>query len=258
MKDLKGKVALVTGIANKRSISFAIAKELAGWGARLVVTFLPLGKEDEAEKFAQLTGQLKPAMVLPLDVTDADSIARLVGEIEKEMGSLGVLVHSMAAAKREELRGRFSEISAEGFLLAQRISAYSLIALVGATRHLMTGKNSSVITLTFIGSERAVKNYNVMGSAKAALESNVRYLAYELGPEGIRVNAISAGPIRTVSASGIKDFLDLLHMSRSFSALKRTVTMEEVAQTVSFLASAQSSGITGQVLFVDGGFNIYG
>lgn len=258
MEDLKGKVALVTGITNKRSIAYAIAEDLAGWGARLVLTHLPLGREGELEKFHQTTGGLKPELVLPLDVTDPASAPAAMGEIEQKLGGLGVLVHSIASAKREELDGRFSDTSPEGFELALRVSAYSLIELVRCARPLMAGKTASVITLTYIGSQRATNHYNVMGAAKAALEANVRYLAFELGTEGVRVNAVSPGPIRTLSASGIRDFLDLLKHGRDYAALQRNITAEEVAHTVSFLASDLASGITGQVVYVDGGFNAYG
>jgi enoyl-[acyl-carrier protein] reductase I len=164
----------------------------------------------------------------------------------------------LAHSKREELGGRHSDISEAGFLLAQQVSAYSLIALTRAARPLMTADGGAIVAMTYIGAARAAVNYNVMGPAKAALESNVRYLAMELGREKIRVNAVSAGPIRTLSASGIKDFLDLLHNAAEKNAFKRNVTLEEVAHTVTFLAGPRSSGITGQVIYVDGGYNIYG
>ncbi|HUJ73234.1 MAG TPA: SDR family oxidoreductase [bacterium] len=258
MQDLQGKVALVTGIANKRSIAYAIAQDFARYGCRLVLCYQPLGRESELEKVQRLTEDLAPALLLPLDVTDPASVAALFEGIQARLGRLDVLVHSISGAKREELGGRHSDISLEGYLLAQHISAYSLISLVRAARPLLAAQGGSVLTLTYIGSERAARNYNVMGSAKAALEANVRYLARELGPEGIRVNAISAGPIRTVSASGITDFLDLLHQAAKLSALKRNITLEEVAHTASFLASSLSSGITGQTVHVDGGYNIFG
>ena len=258
MQDLKGKIALVTGIINKRSIAYATAELFASLGARLVVTYYPTGKEGEEDKIRKLVEGCQPELVLPLDVTDNESVVALVDMIGKKMGRLHVLVHSIASAKREELGGRFSDISLEGFLFAQQVSAYSLIELVREMRPLMAGEGGSVITLTYIGSERAAKNYNVMGSAKAALESNVRYLACEFGEENIRINSVSAGPIRTVSASGVRDFLDLLHHAETYSALKRNITQEEVANTVAFLASSMSSGITGQIVYVDGGFNIHG
>jgi enoyl-[acyl-carrier protein] reductase I len=258
MDDLQGKVALVTGIVNRRSIAYAAAEDLAAQGCRLALTYQPLDREGTQEKIRKLTEGFAPDLLLPMDVTDDASMAAVSGQIRERLGRLDVVLHSVASAKRDELSGRPSEISLEGFLYAQQVSAYSLIALVRHARPLLAVEGGSVITLTYIGSERATVNYNVMGSAKASLESAVRYLAMELGPERIRVNAVSAGPIRTLSASGIKDFLDLLHNAAEKNALKRNVTAEEVAHAVTFLAGPRSAGITGQTLFVDGGFNIYG
>jgi enoyl-[acyl-carrier protein] reductase I len=256
--DLKGKVALVTGIANKRSIAYAIAEDLTHYGCRLAICYQDMDREGGAEKIQKLTQPLNPELLIPFDVSNAESTQSAFRQITERLGKLHVLVHSIAGAQRQELGGRHSEISLEGYLLAQQLSAYSLISLTRAARPLMAQEGGSIVTLTYIGSERAAKNYNVMGSAKAALEANVRYLARELGPERVRVNAISAGPIRTLSASGVKDFLDLLHQAEELSALKRNITAEEVAHTASFLASSLSSGITGQVIYVDGGYSIFG
>ncbi|MCZ6841332.1 MAG: enoyl-ACP reductase [SAR324 cluster bacterium] len=258
MQDLKGKIALVTGIANKRSIAYAIAQDFARYGVRLVIAYQPFGKDSEEQKIKKLTADFRPELLIPLDAASPKSILATIGQIKKKFGRLHVLVHSIAGAKREELAGRFVDTSLEGYLLAQQISAYSLIELTRAARPLMLEEGGSVMTLSYIGSMRVTTNYNVMGSAKAALEANVRYLAHDMGEENIRVNAISPGPVRTLSASGIKDFLFLLHQSRELSALKRNVTTDEIAHTASFLASSLSSGITGQVIFVDGGYNNYG
>ena len=258
MQDLQGKSALVTGVANRRSIAYAIAERLAHHGARLAIAYQPAEKSGAEDKIRKVTDEFGPEFVLPLDVTDPDSVNTLYRTLEETWGHLDILVHSIATAMRDELSGRPSDISLQGYLLAQQVSAYSLIELMRGARPLMTQRGGSVITLTYIGSDRAVPNYNVMGSAKAALEANVRYLAMELGAENIRVNAISAGPIRTVSASGIKDFLGLLHNAAEKAPLKRNVTQEEVAHVAAFLASSLSSGITGQTLFVDAGYNVWG
>lgn len=258
MRDLKGKVALVTGIANRRSIAYAIAKDLASHGVNLVIAYLPLEKDSAAGKITKLTEELKPKLLLSLDVTDPASVKATFKQIKGRFPRLHVLVHCIAGAKREELSGRFVDTSLDGYLLAHNVSAYSLIELVRGAKPLMSKDGGSVITLSYIGSVRTARNYNVMGSAKAGLEANVRYLAADLGEDNIRVNAISAGPIRTLSASGIKDFLDLLHQAKAYSALKRNVTREEVAHAASFLASSLSSGITGQVIYVDGGYNNFG
>ena len=258
MQDLNGKKALILGMANKRSIAFSVAESLHKHGVKLAVTYQPMDKDRAEEKIKGLCEPFAPEILAPLDVTNEDSVKALFSNIEKQWGGLDILIHSVASAKREELAGRFSEISREGFLFAQEVSSYSLIQMTRAALPLMKDRPGSIVTLTYIGAERVSKNYNVMGAAKAALEANVRYLSMELGPEKIRVNAVSAGPIRTLSASGVKDFLDLLHASEERSPLKRNVTQEEVANAVTFLASEMSSGITGQTLYVDSGYNISG
>ena len=257
MQDLQGKTALITGIANKRSIAYGIAERMAQLGVKLAVAYQPMDHKSTEEKIRKVTAPLSPDLVVPLEVSNPESVRSVFDAIGAKFGELNVLVHCIASALREELAGRPSEISRKGFLLAQDISAYSLIELVKNARPLMNG-GGSVMSLTYIGSQRAIQNYNVMGSAKAALEAIVRYLAMELGPDNIRVNSISAGPIRTLSASGIRDFLDLLHNAAEKSALKRNITTEEVANVAAFLASDLSSGITGQNLFVDGGYNVWG
>jgi enoyl-[acyl-carrier protein] reductase I len=229
MQDLRGKTALVTGVANKRSIAFAVAERLAQYGVSLAVAYQPIDADRDEKVRKLVAAAFSPDLVVPLDVSLPGSVQTAFKTLREHWGRLDILVHAIASSKREELAGRPSDISLEGYLFAQRISAYSLLELVREARPLMA-EGGSVVTLTYIGSQRATQNYNVMGSAKAALEANVRYLAMELGPERIRVNAISAGPIRTLSASGIKDFLD-----RSLA-----------------------SGVTGQTVFVDGGYNISG
>lgn len=258
MQDLRDKTALVTGVANKRSIAYAVAERLTQYGCRVAVTYQPLHDERGEEKVRRLVEAFEPALLLPLDVTEPESVSAAFETLQAQFGRLDVLVHSISGARREELGGRFSDTTLEGYLQAQQISAYSLVQLTHAARPLMTEHGGSVIAMSYIGAERAAHNYNVMGSAKAALEANMRYLAMELGTEGVRVNAISAGPIRTLAASGIKDFLDLLHNAADKNALKRNVTQEEVANLAAFLASSLASGITGQTLYVDGGYNIYG
>lgn len=258
MQDLNGKIALVTGVANKRSIAFAIAERLAGHGVSLALAYQPMGKEKSDDKIRRTVDGLSPELLMPMDVSDETSVQGVFDAIREKWGRLDILVHSMATAKREELGGRTTDISLDGYLLAQHISAYSLIELARHARPLMEEHGGSIMSLTYLGSERVVKNYNVMGSAKASLEANTRYLAMELGEKNIRVNTISAGPIRTLSASGIKDFLDLLHNAAEKSALGRNITQEEVAGVAAFLGSSASSGMTGQILYVDGGYNIWG
>lgn len=243
------------GVANERSIAWAIARAFLAHGARLIFTYQ--GERLE-RRVRELTRDVPGALLFPCDVTKDGDLDRLYESVRQETDALHVLVHSIAFAKSEDLSGLYAETSREGFAVAHDISVYSLVAVVQRLRPLLSKEGGSVITMTYMGSERVMPNYNVMGVAKAALEASVRYLASELGPEGIRVNAISAGPIRTLSAKGIRDFNTILKVVEEKSPLRRTTDPEEVGDTAVFLASRMSRGITGEVIHVDGGYHIMG
>ena len=256
--DLRGKKALVTGIANNKSIAWGIAQQLHGAGCELGVTYLPDEKGRFEGKVRELTAPLAPSLFEPLNVQDPAQIEAVFKRVAEQWGSIDVLVHCLAFAGKEELIGDYSAISPEGFSRALEVSAYSLAPICRFAKPLFN-PGGSVITLSYLGSERAIPNYNVMGVAKAALEASVRYLAAELGPEKqVRVNAISAGPIRTLASSAIGGILDMIHNVEEKAPLRRTVSQEEVGNTAAFLASPLSSGITGQVLYVDAGYCITG
>lgn len=255
--DLSGKRALVTGIANNRSIAWGIAQQLHAAGAELAVTYLPDERGKLKQKVEELTAPLAPKLLLPLDVQQPQQIDEAFAAIESTWGGLDILIHCLAFAQKEDLSGDFSAVSLEGFNLALDISAYSLISLSRGAKPLMTN-GGSIITLTYLGGVRVVPNYNVMGIAKAALEMNVRYLAAELGPQNIRVNGISAGPIRTLASSAVGGILDMIHHVEATAPLRRTVTQTEIGNTAAFLASDLASGITGQILYVDSGYCIMG
>ena len=254
--DFTGKVGLVVGVANKRSIAWAIAQSTAARGAKLVLTYQGRFEENVHDLSAGLND---PPLVLPCDVTaDADMDA-VFARIEQEFGGLDFVVHGAAFARKEELSEPFVNTSREGFRLALDISAYSLIALARGAAPLMEKRGGgSIVTLSYLGSERVFPNYNVMGVAKAALEANVRYLAADLGPKNIRVNAISAGPIKTISAMGIGGFSSILNVYRDRAPLRRTVETSEVGDAAAFLLSDAARGVTGEVLMVDGGFHVTG
>ncbi|MEM9503055.1 MAG: enoyl-ACP reductase FabI [Cyanobacteria bacterium P01_E01_bin.43] len=257
MLDLTGKRALVTGIANNRSIAWGIAQQLHAAGADLGVTYLPDAKGKMEKKVKDLVEPLNPSLFLPCNVQDEVQVTETFDAVKEQWGQLDILVHCLAFANRDDLMGDFSETSKAGFQLALDISAYSLVSLSRAAKPLMTD-GGSIVTLTYLGGVKVIPNYNVMGIAKAALEMNVRYLAADLGSSNIRVNGISAGPIRTLASSAVGGILDMIHHVEDIAPLHRTVTQEEVGKAAAFLCSDLSSGVTGQILYVDSGYNIMG
>jgi enoyl-[acyl-carrier protein] reductase I len=257
MLNLTGKNALVTGIANNRSIAWGIAQQLHKAGANLGITYLPDEKGKMEKKVAELVEPLNPSLFLPCDVQNDEQIQSTFETIRSKWGKLDILIHCLAFANKDDLSGDFSQTSRAGFNTALQISTYSLVQLSGAAKPLMT-EGGSILTLSYLGSVRAIPNYNIMGVAKAGLEASVRYLAAELGPQNIRVNAISAGPIRTLASSAVGGILDMIHHVEQVAPLRRTVTQLEVGNTAAFLCSDLSTGITGQVLYVDAGYEIMG
>ncbi|MDZ8240390.1 MAG: enoyl-ACP reductase FabI [Nostoc sp. ChiQUE01a] len=257
MLNLTGKNALVTGIANNRSIAWGIAQQLHKAGANLGITYLPDERGKMETKVAELVQPLNPSLFLPCNVQDDEQIQSTFETVRDKWGKLDILIHCLAFANKEDLTGDFSQTSRSGFKTALEISTYSLVQLSGAAKPLMT-EGGSIVTLTYLGGVRAIPNYNVMGVAKAGLEMSVRYLAAELGAQNIRVNAISAGPIRTLASSAVGGILDMIHHVEQVAPLRRTVTQLEVGNTAAFLCSDLSSGITGQVLYVDAGYEIMG
>ena len=256
MSDLAGRHGLIVGIANKRSISWAIAQAAAAAGARLALTY---PSERLEENVRELAAKLEDPLVLPCDVTSDQQIADLAAGVDREFGGLDFLVHGAAFAQQADLANPFVETSREGFRIALDVSAYSLVGLTRACAPLMEKRGGgSILTLTYIGSQRVVTNYNVMGVAKAALEASVRYLASDLGPKNIRVNAISAGPIRTLAASGISGFTNVLQLYRDRAPLRRNVELGEVADAAVFLLGNASRGMTGEVMMVDLGYHVLG
>ena len=250
--DLSGKHGIVLGVANERSIAWAIAQSLAGAGARLALTYQGDRLKDRVERLAS---SLEDPLILPCDATDDGQIEEIFEAVASEFGDLSFLIHSIAFANREDLSGRFVDTGRDGFRVAMEISAYSLLPLVRHASPLMTN-GGSVVAMTFDASQRVYPGYNVMGSAKAALEHAVRQLAAEMGPSNIRVNAISAGPLETLAARGISGFRDMRHAHAERAPLQRNITVEEVANTALFLCSGMSSGITGSVIPVDAGYHI--
>jgi enoyl-[acyl-carrier protein] reductase I len=256
MPDLSGKHGLVVGVANRRSIAWAIAQAAGAAGARLALTYQ--GERLE-ENVRELSEQLNAPVIVPCDVANDQQIADTMATIDREFGGLDFIVHGAAFAPQAELKNGFVETSREGFRIALDVSAYSLIALTRAALPLMERRGGgSVVTLTYLGSQRVFTGYNVMGVAKAALETTVRYLASDLGTKNIRVNAVSAGPVKTLAAMGISGFSDILQVYRERAPMRRNIDVREVADTAVFLLGPESRGMTGAILFVDAGYNIVG
>jgi enoyl-[acyl-carrier protein] reductase I len=257
MPMLEGKTGIVFGVANKRSIAWAIAQSLAAEGMRLAFTY-------QGERLKESVGALTEtgmpgSLLLPCDVTSDAEIASVFARVEEEYGRLDALLHSVAYAPKEDLENEFVNTSRDGFKIAHDISAYSLVALTKAAAPLFEKSGGgSVLALSYYGAQKAVEGYNVMGVAKASLEASVRYLAANLGPKNIRVNAISAGPVNTLAARGIKGFTGMLHHHAERAPMRRNVELEEIGSAGLFLLSPMSSAITGEVMFVDCGYNIVG
>lgn len=253
---LKGKKGIILGVANKRSIAWGISKALASHGAQLAFTYQGDRLKESVEELSKTLPGESP--LYPCDVSKDEDIKAVFEKLGSDFGSLDFLVHCIAFAKKEELAGRTVETSREGFQIAHDISSYSLLALAKAAEPLLEKNGGSIVALTYLGAEKVIPNYNIMGLAKASLESGVRYLAADLGPKNIRVNGISAGPVNTLAARGISGFTTMLEGHRNRAPLKRNVEIEEVANTAFFLVSPLSSGITGEILYVDCGYRIMG
>jgi enoyl-[acyl-carrier protein] reductase I len=253
MPFLQGRRILVTGMLSNRSIAYGIAKACAREGAELAFTYQGEGVR---ERVLELASEFGSSLVYPCDVADDAQIAELFDALGREWGGLDGLVHAIAFAPREALKGAFHQsVTREAFRIAHDISSYSLAALARGAAPLMEGRPAAIVTLSYLGAERAIPNYNVMGLAKASLEAGVRYLASSLGPGGIRVNCISAGPIKTLAAAGIGGFSKILNFVEKNAPLRRGVTIHEVGNTAAFLLSDLASGITGEIVYVDAGFN---
>ncbi|MBT8763598.1 enoyl-ACP reductase [Desulfohalobiaceae bacterium Ax17] len=251
---LKDKKVLIFGVANNRSIAYGIAKVFKENGARLAFNYLGEALKKRVEPISE---ELQSEFIFDCDVSRDDQIQAAAELVQEKWGKVDVLVHSVAYAQREDLQGRFIDTSRKGFQIAMDISAYSLVRLCQAFEP-MFSDDASVMTITYYGSQKVIKNYNVMGVAKAALEASVRYLAVDLGQKGVRINAISAGPIKTLAASGISGFKTILKTIEEKAPLHRNVTQEDVGKTALYLASNLSTGMTGEVLYVDSGYNILG
>ena len=252
---LQGKKAVIFGIANDKSIAWAIARTFSEQGADLAVTFAGEALEKRVRPLAE---SINAAAILPCNVTSDEDISAVFSELAKVWDGVDIIVHSVAFANKEELKGTIVGTSREGFATAMDISVYSFLGIMKAALPMMQGRAASALTLSYYGAMKVFPNYNVMGVAKAALEASVRYLADAVGPEGIRVNAISAGPIKTLAASGVNGFSQILRSVEERAPMRRTITQEDVARSALYLCSDLASGVTGEIHYVDGGFNITG
>src|SRR3989441_12799999 len=253
MKLLEGKKAAIFGVANDRSIAWAISEAFHAEGAELAFTYAGEVLEKRVRPLAEGIGA---KIILPCDVTKDEEMEKVFSALKQEWGGLDILIHAIAFANKEDLSNPYVQTSRQGFHLAMDVSAYSFVALARHAAPLMEGRKASLLTMTYMGSEKVVPNYNVMGVAKAALEASIRYLAYDLGPKGIRVNAISAGPIKTLAASGVSGFKDMLHYCGERAPLKRNIEAEEVGDAALFLLSHLARGSTGEIIYVDDGYQI--
>ncbi len=249
---MTGKRGIIFGVANKKSIAWGIAQQLKEAGAEIAFTYLNDALEKRVRPLAESLGS---EVILPCDVQDESQLDAVFAELEKRWGKIDFVVHAVAFANRDDLKNPFSQTSREGFQLALDVSAYSLVSMTRAAMPIMN-EGGSIVTMSYLGSMRAIPGYNIMGVAKAALEASVRYLAAELGEKKVRVNAISAGPIKTLAASGVGNFNDKLRVMESRSPLKRTITQDEVGKSTLYLLSDLASGVTGEIHYVDGGFSI--
>lgn len=256
MGFLQGKRALIVGLASNRSIASGIARAMHREGAELAFTYQ---NEKLESRVAKMAAELDSEIVVPCDVSSDEEINNVFDQLDNFWDGLDIIVHSVAFAPRNELEGDYLDsVTREGFRTAHEISSYSFAALAKAGLNMMEGRNGALLTLSYLGAERAMPNYNVMGLAKASLEANVRYMAQSLGPDGIRVNAISAGPIKTLAAAGISNFRKMLDEVEKAAPLRRNVTIDDVGNAAAFLCSDLASGITGEITYVDSGYNIIG
>jgi len=256
MGFLTGKRALIVGLASNRSIAWGIAKAMQREGAELAFTYQNDKLRDRVEKMA---GECDTEIIVPCDVSDDEQIDAVFDHLDDYWDHLDIIIHSVAFAPRAELEGDYLEsVSREGFRVAHEISSYSFSALAKAGCRMMEGRDGAMLTLSYYGAEKAMPNYNVMGLAKASLEANVRYMAQSLGPDGIRVNGISAGPIKTLAAAGITNFRKMLSLMERTAPLRKNVTIDEVGNAAAFLCSDLASGITGEITYVDAGYNTTG